>query len=148
MKFISKVWHLINLAYTFLTSHFSAYVLPAIQIVEQIKTAVNDPSFDILFSLTNSHKDETFLQLIREVLSNVISELIEIKDQTPEDIIRHLIEYLRDLTPDQRNLFYHKIASRIASALSPEEIKESEADTLVQLAYLKTKIDNTVSHNQ
>ena len=131
MKILSSVWQFINLAFSYVSQHFANYVQPAITIIEAIKAATEN--HEGVFSAEDSTK---------ELLSKVITTLRLAQGNNPDELIAELIDFLRQLPLEARNAMYHKLASAFAQAISPIAIAEHEADLMVQVAYVKNKIDN------
>lgn len=146
LQLLSKVWFFLRMIFLKLGPYFK-YIQLVIQVINLLKRTASDPAFDYLTALSETRKDDAALHTIRIRLANAVTSL-EIVDQclnekTLEGQIRCFVDYINKQPKAIREAIYLKLASELVKR-EYKGMKQSEADTLVQLAYIKSKREKAV----
>lgn len=141
LQILSKVWFFLRVIFVKLGPYFK-YIQYVIQVVNFLKRTASDPAFDYITAITESSKDNEALHLIRIRLANAVTSL-EIVDQclnekTIEAQIKCFVDAINKQPKTIREAIYLKLASELVKR-EYKGISQAEADTMVQLAFIKTK---------
>ncbi|MGE0638381.1 MAG: hypothetical protein AB7G44_07115 [Bacteroidia bacterium] len=145
LQILSKVWFFIRIIFVKLAPYFK-YIQYVIQVVNFLKRTASDPAFDYITAITESSKDNEALATIRIRLAKAVSSL-EIVDQcmnekTVEGQIKCFLDYINRQPKTIREAIYMKIAAELVKQ-EHKGMRQAEADTLVQLAFVKSKREKT-----
>ena len=118
------------------------HVQPSIDTLEKIKACVNSPICDVLTTLIPGNIDDAIAAWIKANVQKAIDALGISKEITGEkDFAKKLallVEYLRILSPEERNGYYFRLASLTAQASgNAKTVKGNSVDLLVQMQYSK-----------
>lgn len=121
-------------------AYVSRYVLPSVQVVEQIKAFLDSPAIPILETVIPGKLDDAIITKIQTYLPKVLTVLqiaqdCVTPDATPDSIIQCVVKKLAAMNPDARAAQYHSIASLLTVYLSDGKITWSEAIHLVEMVY-------------
>ncbi len=119
-------------------------VLPSIEVINNIKKAVDSPLAFALTAIIPSGFDDLLRAKISANLQKVIDAMVSIhpiNNETDEYIkITKFIEWLKLQMPDTQHAIYKKMASLLAQHNDEENnVKTHAVDLLVQTTYSKLK---------
>ena len=146
-KFFKRLWTFIKMLFTNPETWIDENVKPSIQLVQNIKAAVDSPIGDLITGLIPGQWDNTLKERFSQHLELVITlmqgstEVFE-NNTTWETRVLKFIEWLKTLTPTVRAAIYAKLASRLAKANAGEKdaiVKNNSVDLLTQVVYSKLK---------
>jgi hypothetical protein len=157
MKFLSvlKMWF--HQIFDRIRPLMEETVEPTIHALEFIKMALNSPEVDVLASISGkAWPEEVKAWLLKAIPSAITTlRLIDLKphpsdpadpnsplvEPTAEDYIKALLSNMSGISEDQRAMILHKIASTMLR-VAHSDMSAAEADTIVQMAYMKLKEAN------
>lgn len=136
------------------------FVTPAIQLVNVVKAAVDNPKLELLVQLTETDIDDKIKDRAVDILSKAIQRMYNVKQwaedtddkekkkkPTDEQILAKFIEILRGEKSNVQSALLSKMASNIAynqSRLQKPKVKEFEVDALTSMTYAAYKEDHLV----
>ncbi|MCF8428391.1 MAG: hypothetical protein K9I36_16770 [Bacteroidia bacterium] len=132
-KFIMGLLAFITSGFTGFFKIFKNEALPIINLIEGIKQAINNPAFDLFVWATHNKIDDAILLALRKAIALIIPGTVT------DDQIKVFIESLRGLNPNITDATLQKLSSIIYKIIKGEQVKQSEADTVMQLSYSKFK---------
>jgi hypothetical protein len=139
----SRIINSIRLAFIFILGIVNDYVVPAIDIVESIKDAVNQTTDSKLKKTLIDYFGKNYDNPIVETIKATLLKLNWITPDatsTNEEVVRQMIEKLKTTPEVERNAIYSLIARELTKESGkdhPEisELKDHQLDTLVQMKY-------------
>jgi enolase len=148
MKAFTKILFYIQLIITGTYRIFRDYVFPVINFLEAIKALLEneelkDTKADESYFAKILGKTEEQIKLFFKAFRKAVFSLLP--DLAPPvtsnvNLINKLIEHLRSLTKSHRAMFLFKLASlMLINLYDLEDLKESQSDLLVQMAYNQKK---------
>lgn len=120
------------------------HVEPVVSVLKYVKVLAESPFAGVAVKLTATQADDmALIQLNRWLPIAIISLELPIKVsnvQTLEEQIQVIVDYLKGLSPEMKNATLAKLATVLSQLKAGgTELKESEIDTLVQLAVHRLK---------
>jgi hypothetical protein len=118
-------------------------VRPAIILAETLKFLVDNPTADLVVSLTKTPLDDMAIAALRKYIPTVLAGL-KISEkcsqlEDADDQLRCYIEEIRKLPIDLQQSMLHRFASRLAVLSAAGErgkiVPQKRADLLTQMAY-------------
>lgn len=110
------------------------------KIVDLVKQVVDNPSLDVLASMTESNFDNNILDKARKALA-IAAEKLQTTDiilkagSSNHEIINALVEYIRKQNKNVRAAFYISLAGLINEYLADGKIDFTEGTTLAGIIY-------------
>lgn len=146
-KYLKRIWSFIKTLFTNPEKWINEYVIPSIQVVELVKSAVDSPLTAVLTSLIPGQLDD----MLRERISTALGVLIEsfttglfiVESTDSVDVkLEKFIAWIKTLPPVLKAAVYGKLASRLAKIIAGDDdagAKNYSVDLLTQMAYAKIK---------
>jgi hypothetical protein len=118
-------------------------VRPAVDFLQIVKTALDNPNIDIFTAATASGFDNKLVERLRIILPVVIRKLglvVAAGDLlNNQRTINAYLSALKNQSPSLRSATIHKTAALIAKELNGSEYTSAEIDTLTQITYNELK---------
>jgi hypothetical protein len=137
-NFFQKVREFFQQLFSGIDNFIANTVRPTILFLEALKTAIQNPSFDILTDIIPGNIDNKVLELLRKYLPVVIKKLnivVSVRHINDDDYVKEYIKLLRESSPALRSALIFKTASLLIQELDGKKFDEVEIDTLVQFTY-------------
>lgn len=126
-----------------LGGHVSAMIEPAYKTVSAIKSLLDSDAVDFITALTAADLDDAIVKHIRGVLPQILATLgcykktLDIENENER--MRAFVEQVSKQPEPIQNAVWLKLASALVQNLSDGELKQWEADFLVQLYHTNTR---------
>lgn len=114
----------------------------AVDIVNALKSTVDNGTFDFFANLTKTTKDNEILEKVRLIIGEVALRMKITKEiigdsKTPNQIVQEVIELLRKENKNVQADFYILLAGELTKALADGKIDLGEAIAISQMIYKK-----------
>jgi len=137
-KIINKILRFLKLFFFGFKKFYRKYGKDITSFIHKLKVAVESDEAEAIVAFTKTNLDDKLLLFLRRAFSTLYYE-IPSSDNTFEQILVRYITQLKEAPPMMRRAIYFKLASLIFKNICPENIKDSEADTFIQLSYKMNK---------
>ena len=131
LEFFKKILALVVAAFSSSAPEIGSYVSTAINVVNGIKNAVDNPD------ATPSFPDDILPFVDQAILATGLINKGAL--ETTQDLIMAFVNMIRNASGQHQNMFYHKVASNLVRGLSKDTLSEHQADTIVQVQYAADK---------
>lgn len=137
---MKKIWQWIKGLFGKAEHMVHKYIMPAVTVVEALKTFVDSPVADILTAIIPSTVDDAVKITLRRVLPQVLLEMQIISDyegnkDDPQKVIELVLERVKQLSPQAQATFWHALAVMISDCMTDGHLSFSEVVHLVQYTY-------------
>lgn len=115
------------------------YIQPSVQLVENLKIAMESPMADVLTMIIPGNLDDMIKVQLRQYLPIVLQELkicekcIHLTD--PNEIVKCALEALKTYDTKSQYVYLNGIASKLADCLSDGKITWGEIVAMVEYTY-------------
>ncbi len=138
MKFLAFIYRWLPVLFRSAQKFINDYILPAIGIVDAIKTALAENT-DFKKLLVEIYGDENAADAALDYVIAAIKKLDIgrecLKKETPIEIINCFLAHLKKQPKTVQKGIYAQLAAQIAKATSNESITDHELNTLVNIGY-------------
>jgi hypothetical protein len=143
-KLFQRITLMLKALFTNIDEWIDEHVQPSIQVVEYIKTLVDNPLADVATALIPGQLDDFLLAFARRNLARAV-QVLQItntiaSEPDPVRQLQLLFDYLNNISPELRKGIYYRLASVMAklNSGSKKVIKGKNIDLLVALQVAKT----------
>lgn len=139
MKVLRTIWRFLVRLFTQWGDVLSDVVPSTITALETVKSWIDNPSVALLVRLTKTPIDDAILASIQGALNIILQELTSTtNDKDAHQVLREM----KATNKAQYHATLHKAASQLTRQIARsrgQELKERDADTLVQMEYSRMK---------